>query len=131
MVSPHEVAGVLVEPIQGEGGYVVPTPNFFPRLREICTKYGILLITDEVQSGMGRTGKWWAIENFGVEPDIVTSAKGIASGMPLGALMARQSVMTWRPGQQGSPFGGNPLSCAAALAPLDAIVAEKMLENTI
>ncbi len=131
MVSPHEVAGVLVEPIQGEGGYVVPTPNFFPRLREICTKYGIMLIADEVQSGMGRTGKWWALENFGVEPDIITSAKGIASGMPLGAVMARQSVMTWRPGQQGSTFGGNPLSCAAALATIDAILTEKMLENAI
>ncbi len=109
----------------------MPTPNFFPRLREICSKNGIMLIADEVQSGMGRTGKWWAMENFGVEPDIITSAKGIASGMPLGAVMARQSVMTWRPGQQGSTFGGNPLSCAAALATIDAIVNERMLENAI
>jgi 4-aminobutyrate aminotransferase len=131
MVSPHEVAGILIEPIQGEGGYVVPTPNFFPRLREICSKNGIMLIADEVQSGMGRTGKWWAMENFDIEPDIITSAKGIASGMPLGAVMARKSVMNWRPGQQGSTFGGNPLSCAAALATIDAIVNEKMLENAI
>jgi len=127
MVSPHEVAGILIEPIQGEGGYVVPTPNFFPRLRKICTKYGIMLIADEVQSGMGRTGKWWAMEHFGIEPDIITSAKGIASGMPLGAVMARKSVMTWRPGQQGSTFGGNPLSCAASLATLDVIEHEHLL----
>jgi len=131
LVSPTEVAGVLVEPIQGEGGYIVPTPNFFPRLREICDRYGIMLIADEVQSGMGRTGKWWAIENFGVEPDIVTSAKGIASGLPLGAVIARQSVMTWRPGQQGSTFGGNPLSCAAALATMDVIEQENLLQNAL
>ena len=131
MVAANEVAGILIEPIQGEGGYVVPTPNFFPRLREICNKHGIMLIADEVQSGMGRTGKWWAIENFGVEPDIITSAKGIASGLPLGAVMARKSVMNWRPGQQGSTFGGNPLSCAASLATIDAIEQEAMLENTL
>jgi 4-aminobutyrate aminotransferase len=131
MVSPTEVAGVLIEPIQGEGGYVLPTPNFFPRLRDICSRYGIMLIADEVQSGMGRTGQWWAIENFGVEPDIMTSAKGIASGLPLGAVLARKSVMTWRPGQQGSTFGGNPLSCAASLATLDAIEREGMLQNAL
>jgi len=131
MVSPNEVAGILIEPIQGEGGYVVPTPNFFPRLRELCTKHGIMLIADEVQSGMGRTGKWWAIENFDVEPDIITSAKGIASGMPLGAVMARKSVMNWRPGQQGSTFGGNPLSCAAGLATIDVIEREGLLQHTL
>ena len=92
-VPGDEVAGILVEPIQGEGGYVVPPAGFFPALRKLCDKYGILLIADEVQSGMGRTGKWWAIEHFGVEPDIITSAKGIASGVPLGACIARESVM--------------------------------------
>jgi 4-aminobutyrate aminotransferase len=127
VVPPTEVAGVLIEPIQGEGGYVVPTPRFLPRLREICNKYGIVMIADEVQSGMGRTGKWWAIEHWNVEPDIVCSAKGIASGMPLGAIIARKSVMTWKPGQQGSTFGGNPLSCAASLATLDVIEHEHLL----
>ena len=115
-LPPDDVAAFLVEPIQGEGGYVVPPPHFFPRLRELCDKYGILLIVDEVQSGMGRTGKWWAIEHWGVEPDIVCLAKGIASGMPLGAMVARRSVMDWPPGAHGNTYGGNPISCAAALA---------------
>jgi 4-aminobutyrate aminotransferase len=128
-VPPSDVAAILVEPIQGEGGYVVPTPRFLPRLREICDKYGILLIADEVQSGMGRTGKWWAIEHWNVEPDIITSAKGIASGVPLGAVLARKSVMTWKPGQQGSTFGGSPLACAASLATLDVIEREHLLDN--
>ena len=105
--------------------------TFFPRLRELCSRHGIMLIADEVQSGMGRTGKWWAIENFGVEPDIITSAKGIASGLPLGAVIARQSVMNWRPGQQGSTFGGNPLSCAAGLATIDVIEREGLLAHTL
>lgn len=122
LVSPEEIAGILVEPMQGEGGYVVPTPHFFPRLRELCDAYGILLIVDEVQTGIGRTGKWWGIEHFGVEPDIVCSAKGIASGMPLGAIIARKSLMSrWTPGSHGNTFGGNPISCAAALATLDLI----------
>ena len=116
-----EVAGIMIEPIQGEGGYIVPPPEFFPALRELCDKYGIMLIADEVQSGMGRTGKWWAIENFGVEPDIVTSAKGIASGVPLGAMIARKSVMTWPPGTHGNTYGGNPIACAAANATFDLI----------
>jgi 4-aminobutyrate aminotransferase len=121
-VSPPEnVAGILVEPIQGEGGYVVPSPGFFPALRELCDRYGILLIVDEVQSGMGRTGKWWAVEHFGVEPDIVTSAKGIASGIPLGAMIARKSVMTWPKGAHGNTYGGNPIACAASLATIDLI----------
>ena len=114
-------AGVLVEPIQGDGGYIVPPPWFFPALRKLCDRYGILLIVDEVQAGVGRTGKWWSIENFGVEPDIVASAKGIASGVPLGAMIARKSVMTWPRGSHGNTYGGNPLSCAAALATLDLI----------
>lgn len=121
LIPPDEVAGVLLEPIQGEGGYIVPSPGFFPALRRICDKYGILLIADEVQAGMGRTGRWWSIENFGVEPDIVCTAKGIASGMPLGAMIARKSVVTWPRGSHGNTFGGNPLSCAAALATLDLI----------
>jgi 4-aminobutyrate aminotransferase len=112
---PEEVAAILVEPIQGEGGYVIPPESFFPRLRKLCDKYGILLIADEVQSGMGRTGKWWAIQQWNTEPDMVCIAKGIASGMPLGALVARKSVMDWPPGAHGNTYGGNPLSCAAAL----------------
>ncbi|MDO9347663.1 MAG: aminotransferase class III-fold pyridoxal phosphate-dependent enzyme, partial [Anaerolineales bacterium] len=95
ILPPDEVAGILVETIQGEGGYIVPPPGFFPALRDLCDKHDILLIVDEVQSGMGRTGKWWAIEHFEVEPDIVTAAKGIASGLPLGAAIARKSVMDW------------------------------------
>lgn len=130
LLPPSEVAGILVEPIQGEGGYIIPPKGFFPALREICDRYGILLIVDEVQSGMGRSGKWWAIENFGVEPDIVTSAKGIASGMPLGALIARKSVMDWPKGSHGNTFGGNPISCAAALATIEAIESG-YLQNTI
>jgi 4-aminobutyrate aminotransferase len=127
-VPGDEVAAVLVEPIQGEGGYVLPPAGFFPALRTLCDKYGILLIVDEVQSGMGRTGKWWAIEHFGVEPDIVTSAKGIASGLPLGACIARQSVMTWSKGAHGNTYGGNPISCAAALATID-LLEESYLAN--
>lgn len=121
VLPPDNVAGILVEPIQGEGGYIVPTPGFFPALRALCDRYGILLIVDEVQSGMGRTGKWWAIEHFGVEPDIVCAAKGIASGMPLGATIAREHIMTWPKGAHGNTYGGNPLACAAALATIDLI----------
>jgi len=116
-----EVAGIMVEPIQGEGGYIVPPPGFFPALRKLCDEHGILLIADEVQAGMGRTGKWWSIQNFGVEPDIITSAKGIASGMPLGALITKKSVMTWPKGSHGNTYGGNPISCVAALATINAI----------
>jgi 4-aminobutyrate aminotransferase len=115
-VDPEEVAAVIVEPVQGEGGYVVPHPGFLRRLREITRKHGILLIADEVQCGMGRTGRFFASEHFGLEPDIVTVAKGIASGMPLGALIARDDVMRWNDGGHGSTFGGNPVSVAAALA---------------
>ncbi len=125
-----DVAGIMIEPIQGEGGYIVPTPGFFPALRALCDKHGILLIADEVQSGMGRTGKWWAIENFGVEPDMVCSAKGIASGVPLGALIARESVMNWPRGSHGNTYGGNPISCAAALATIDLIESEYMSNAT-
>lgn len=115
LVSPDEVAAIVVEPIQGEGGYLVPPPEFLQRLRAIADRHGILLIADEVQSGMGRTGKMFAIEHAGVQPDIITMAKGIASGMPLGVATARAGVMDWTPGAHASTFGGNPVSCAAAL----------------
>jgi len=118
LVSPDEVAAVIVEPIQGEGGYLVPPPQFHQRLRALTERHGILLIADEVQSGMGRTGRMFACEHFGVQPDIMTLAKGIASGMPLGVCMARADVMTWPPGAHASTFGGNPVSVAAALATL-------------
>jgi 4-aminobutyrate aminotransferase len=116
LVSPEEVAAVMVEPIQGEGGYIVPPDVFLQKLREITSKYGILLIADEVQSGMGRSGRMFAVEHVGIEPDIVTIAKGIASGMPLGVATAPAEIMSWPPGTHASTFGGNPVSCAAALA---------------
>ncbi|MFO7320663.1 MAG: acetyl ornithine aminotransferase family protein [Chloroflexota bacterium] len=125
-VAPDSVAAIILEPIQGEGGYVVPDARFVRQLREICDRHGILLIADEVQSGVGRTGKWWAMEHFGVEPDIVCSAKGLASGMPIGAIIARRHLMSWPPGAHGNTFGGNPISCAAALATLELIETEYM-----
>ena len=121
VADPNEIAAILVEPIQGEGGLVFPADNFLPRLREICTREGILLIVDEVQTGVGRTGKWWAIEHWGVEPDIICIAKGIASGMPIGAIIARKEIMDWPRGSHGSTFAGNPVACAAALATLELI----------
>ncbi len=121
LFDPTEVAGIIIEPIQGEGGYV-PAPKFFMQeLRRICTQHGIMLICDEVQSGMGRTGKWWAFEHSEIEPDIITSAKGIASGMPLGAIISKSSVMNWKPGSHGTTFGGNPVCLAASLATMDLI----------
>ncbi len=128
ILPPDEVAGFLIEPIQGEGGYIVPPPDFFPALRALCDKYGILLIADEVQSGMGRTGKWWAIENFGVEADIITSAKGIASGVPLGAMIARREIMDWPKGSHGNTYGGNPIACSASLATID-LIQKHYLQN--
>jgi 4-aminobutyrate aminotransferase len=127
MLSPTDVAGILVEPIQGEGGYIVPTAGFFPRLREICDRYGILLMVDEIQSGAGRTGKWWAIEHEDTEPDIVCFAKGVTSGMPIGGIIARESLMTWGRGSHGSTFGGNPVAAAAALATLEVIEREGVM----
>ena len=115
LVPADEVAAIFVEPIQGEGGYVVPDDEFLPRLRELCSRHGILLVADEIQSGAGRTGRMWAVEHWGIEPDIVLTAKGIASGLPLGAMIARADLMTWEAGHHGSTFGGNPVSCAAAL----------------
>jgi 4-aminobutyrate aminotransferase len=119
VAPPESVAAVFVEPIQGEGGYLVPPDDFLPRLRELTKKHGILLVADEVQSGMGRTGRLLAIEHWDVEPDIVCLAKGIASGLPLGAFIARAEQMSWPPGSHGSTFGGNPVACAAGLATLD------------
>ena len=128
LFDPSEVAGIIIEPIQGEGGYV-PAPKFFlQELQDICRRHGIMLIVDEVQSGMGRTGKMWAFEHAGIEPDIVTVAKGIASGMPLGAFIARASVMNWKPGSHGTTFGGNPVCLAAAIATLD-LLEGGMMEN--
>lgn len=121
-----EVAAIFVEPIQGEGGYRVPSVGFLPMLREICNEHGILLVVDEVQSGIGRTGRWLAVEHFGVEPDMICLAKGLASGLPLGALIARADVMDWPPGSHASTFGGNPVSCRAALATLDLVEREHM-----
>ncbi len=127
LLPPDEVAGIIVEPIQGEGGYVVPPDGFFPALRQLCDKYGILLIADEVQSGIGRTGKWWAIQHWDVEPDIVASAKGIASGIPLGAILARKSIMSqWPTGAHGNTYGGNPVAAAASLATLELVEQEYM-----
>ena len=117
-LPPQDVAGIIIEPIQGEGGYIVPPAGFLPALRDLCTSHGILLIADEVQSGAGRTGKWWSIEHFGVEPDIVTTAKGIASGMPMGAMISRKSITTWESGAHGNTYGGNPLACVASLETL-------------
>lgn len=128
-IAPHDVAAVMIEPIQGEGGYIVPAPHFMPRLRELCDRYGILLIVDEVQSGVGRTGKWWATEHEEVEPDIVCFAKGIASGLPLGGIIARKEVMDWKPGAHGSTFGGNPIAIAAAVATLTTIEQEGLLNQ--
>lgn len=124
LVPPESVAAILVEPIQGEGGYIVPPSSFLPRLREICDRYGILLIADEVQAGMGRTGEWWAVEHWGVEPDIVCTAKGIASGVPLGGIIAKESVSSWSAGAHGNTYGGNPIACAAALATIDVLEEE-------
>lgn len=121
ILPPDEVAGILVEPVQGEGGYLVPPAEFHQELRRIADKYGILLIHDEIQSGIGRTGRMFASEHFGVIPDIVTLAKGIASGLPLSATIARAEIMNWPPGSHASTFGGNPVSIAAALATIELI----------
>jgi 4-aminobutyrate aminotransferase len=124
ILPPEEVAAIFIEPIQGEGGYVVAPDNFLRELRAICNRHGILLVSDEVQSGAGRTGRWWAIEHSGVQPDIVCMAKGIASGMPLGICMSRAEIMDWVPGSHASTFGGNPISIAAALATMDVLERE-------
>ncbi len=128
IAPPEDTAAIVVEPVQGEGGYVVPPKKFFDALARVASQNGILLIFDEVQSGMGRTGKMWAAEHFGAVPDILAVAKGIASGMPLGATVARADLMTWPPGAHASTFGGNPVCCAAALATI-ALLEEELMEN--
>ncbi len=130
VLPPAEIAAILVEPIQGEGGYVVPEDGFHARIREICDRHGILMIIDEVQAGMGRTGRLFAIEHWGVMPDIVTMAKGIASGLPLGAILSRPELMTWPPGAHATTFGGNPVACAAANATLT-LLEDGLLQNAV
>lgn len=129
--DPSEVAAIFVEPMQGEGGYILPPDGWMKRLRELCDRHGILLVADEVQSGMGRTGRFFAMEHTGVEPDVTCIAKGIANGLPLGAIVSRAELMDWEPGSHANTFGGNPLSCAAAIATIEAIEAEGMLGNAL
>ena len=129
-LDPRDVAAIFVEPIQGEGGYVVPPPGWLTAVRELCDRHGILLVFDEIQSGIGRTGKMFACEHEGVEPDVLLAAKGLASGMPIGALIAKESVTKWENGAHGSTFGGNPVCCAAALATLDVVEAGLMANAT-
>lgn len=129
-IPPEEVAAIIVEPIQGEGGYVVPPPEFHMELYKIAQKYGILYVVDEVQTGMGRTGKMFAMEHFGIDPDIIALAKGIASGMPLGALTARAEIMDWEAGSHASTFGGNPISCQAAMVTID-LLEEGLMDNAV
>ncbi len=129
LVSPDEVAAVLIEPIQGEGGYVVPPLGFMQGLRKLTKEHGILLAVDEVQTGFGRTGRWFAVEHFGVEPDIIATAKAIASGLPMGAIIGREEVMSLPKGSHANTFGGNPVAAAAALATLDVIEEEGLLEH--
>jgi 4-aminobutyrate aminotransferase len=128
-VRPEEVAAIFVEPVQGEGGYVVPPPEYLPMLQELCRKYGILLVADEIQTGFGRTGKMFASEHWGIEPDILCVAKGIASGMPIGAMIASADISTWGRGAHGSTFGGNPVACAAALATIE-LLEGGLVENS-
>jgi 4-aminobutyrate aminotransferase len=127
-VPPQSVAAIFVEPIQGEGGYVVPPPGYLQALRALCDRHGILLVCDEVQCGIGRSGKMFASEYEGIEPDVLLTAKGLGSGMPIGAIIAKESIMKWKPGAHGSTFGGNPVCCAAALATLD-VVEQELLPN--
>lgn len=126
--SPEDIGGIFVEPMLGEGGYVIPPRNFIQGLRTLCDEHGILLVFDEIQTGIGRTGKMWAADVYDVEPDVILAAKGLASGMPIGAIIARESVMKWSAGSHGSTFGGNPVSCAAALATLD-VVEDGLVDN--
>jgi 4-aminobutyrate aminotransferase len=125
---PEDVAALVVEPVQGEGGYVIPPPGYFEKLRELCSRYGIQFVVDEVQSGFGRTGKMFAIEHWNADPDMIAVAKGMASGMPLGACIARADVMDWQPGSHGTTFGGNPVSCEASLATIR-LIRESLMEN--
>ena len=130
VIAPEDVAAFLVEPIQGEGGYVIPPRGWLVALRQMCDRHGILLIFDEVQTGFGRTGEWFAAQVFGVEPDVICLAKGIANGFPLGATAARREIMAgWGAASHGTTYGGSPISCAAALATIDVIREENLLEN--
>ncbi len=124
--APEEVAAIFVEPMQGEGGYVVPPANFLKDLRALCDEHGILMVMDEIQSGIGRTGKWFCCEYSDVVPDVLLSAKGLASGMPIGAVIAPERIMDWPPGAHGSTFGGNPVACAAAVATIELVKSEYM-----
>ena len=126
---PEDTAAMFVEPIQGEGGYVVPPDDYFQRLKKILDKYDILMVDDEIQSGMGRSGKWFAIEHWGITPDILTCAKALGSGLPIGAAVAKQELMDWEGGSHANTFGGNPVACAAALQVIDIIKEEKLMEN--
>jgi len=128
-LPPDEVAAIFVEPIQGEGGYIVPPDGWHQRLRELCDDHGIMFVDDEVQSGIGRTGKMFAIEHWDVVPDIITSAKALGSGMPISAMIGKEKIMTWPPGAHGSTYGGNPVASAAAMATLDVIENENLIEN--
>jgi 4-aminobutyrate aminotransferase len=128
LVAPEEIAAIFVEPILGEGGYIVPAAEFLPMLQDLCRRHGILLVVDEIQSGFGRTGKMFACDHWGIEPDILCVAKGIASGLPLGAMIARTDISTWGRGAHGSTFGGNPVACAAALATIQ-IIRDGLVEN--
>jgi 4-aminobutyrate aminotransferase len=128
IIPPEEVAGIVLEPVQGEGGYVIPPRKFFDELRRVAERYGLLLIFDEVQSGMGRTGKMWASQHFDAAPDIMAVAKGIASGLPLSATIARADLMNWPPGAHASTFGGNPVAIAAALATIE-LIEQELLDN--
>jgi 4-aminobutyrate aminotransferase len=128
VLPPDSLAAIVVEPVQGEGGYIVPPADFLPALRDLCDRIGCLLVADEVQTGMGRTGRMFAVQHWGVEPDVLCLAKGIASGLPLGALIAGDHIMTWPPGAHGNTFGGNPLACAAALATLD-LLEDGLIQN--
>lgn len=129
LVSPDDIAGIVLEPIQGEGGYIVPAPGFMLKLRKLCDRYGILLIADEIQTGAGRTGYWWAVEHDDIQPDILCFAKGVGSGFPIGGIIARSELMSWEPGAHGSTFGGNPIAATAAQATLHVIDQEKLLER--
>ena len=126
---PEDTAAMFVEPLQGEGGYIAPPDDYFPRLKKILDRYNILMVDDEIQSGMGRSGKWFAIEHWGVTPDIITSAKALASGLPIGATVSRAEIMDWENGSHANTLGGNPVACVAALQVIEIIKEERLLEN--
>ncbi|MCP2520056.1 acetyl ornithine aminotransferase family protein [Candidatus Aminicenantes bacterium AC-335-B20] len=128
IAPPEDIAAIIIEPIQGEGGYNIPPEKFIKAINDLAKENKILLIVDEIQSGMGRTGKWFAFEHFGIEPDIVTIAKGIASGLPLGVCVSKAEIMTWEPGAHASTFGGNPVSCASALATIE-LLEKELISN--